>query len=167
MSRSLSRASPTFRARSAVIHQSWFSLSVFQADVGNRFCLADTSLNRAGAWKGCTLNSRFFRPVVSIPHAFPGAKHSSCSCLLSHLTGTMWCCTCPHFADPSCLRLYFYFFFTAETLWRLYNNCWFLLSVLFLSDTSSMQSFHTEMRRQTSSQEQFTHFKHLWSSADY
>lgn len=53
-------------------------------DVGNPFCLADTSLNQTGAWKRCTLNSRFFRPVVSIPHASPGAKHSSSACLLSH-----------------------------------------------------------------------------------
>lgn len=55
-------------------------------DAGNCFCLADTSLNQAGGWKGCTLNSRFFRPVVSIPHTSPGAKRSSFLCLLSHLT---------------------------------------------------------------------------------
>lgn len=58
-------------------------------DIGNPFYLADTSLNQAGAWKGCTLNRRFIRPVVSIPHASPGAKHSSSTRLLSHLTGRM------------------------------------------------------------------------------
>lgn len=58
-------------------------------DAGNPFHLAETSPAQAGAWKGCSLNSRFFRPVVSIPHAFPGAKRSSSARLLSHLTGRM------------------------------------------------------------------------------
>lgn len=68
-------------------------------DAGNPFHLAETSPTQAGAWKGCSLNSRFFRPVVSIPHAFPGAKRSSSARLLSHLTGRMWSCTCLHFVD--------------------------------------------------------------------
>lgn len=112
-------------------------------DVGNRFCLADTSLNRAGAWKGCTLNSRFFRPVVSIPHASPRAKHSSCSCLLSHLTGTMWCCTCPHFADPSCLRLFFFFFL----LRRLFD-----VSTIIVDSSSPSCSYPTLPRCRASGQ---------------
>lgn len=47
-----------------------------------------------GTWKRRTLNSRFFQPVVSIPHASLGAKCSSSALLLS-LTGRMWYCTWP------------------------------------------------------------------------
>lgn len=64
-------------------------------DVGNSFHLADTSPTQQGTWKRCTLNSRFFQPVVSIPHASLGAKRSSSALLLSSLTGRMRYCTWP------------------------------------------------------------------------
>lgn len=46
-------------------------------DVGSSFYLADTFSTQRGAWRRHSLNSRFFRPVVSIPHASLGAKRSS------------------------------------------------------------------------------------------
>lgn len=85
-------------SRSSLIHQTWFFLSLFQAPqktLAAVFFLADTSPNQQGAWLQLPLNSRFFQPVVSIPHASLGAKCSSSAPLLSHLTGRMWYCTWP------------------------------------------------------------------------
>lgn len=50
-------------------------------DVGSSFDLADTFPTQRGTWKTRTLNSRFFRPVVSIPHASLRAKRSSSALL--------------------------------------------------------------------------------------
>lgn len=46
-------------------------------DVGSTFYLADTFSTQQGAWRRHSLNSRFFQPLVSIPHASLGAKRSS------------------------------------------------------------------------------------------
>lgn len=69
-------------------------------DSGNRFYLADTSPSRWGTRKTRTLNSRFFQPVVSIPHASLEAKRSSSALLSSPLTGRMRYCTWPLSCTP-------------------------------------------------------------------
>lgn len=102
-------------------------------DFGNSFYLADTSPTRQGTRKRCTLNSRFFQPVVSIPYASLGAKRSSSAPLLSPLTGRMRYCTWPLSCPPPTSPLPH-----RGTVPPLHTNCSFLLSLLFRSDTSSL-----------------------------